>query len=355
LAENDPRLDPETYLQRVPKDPAMIDSLIQERNFANYQLGLIYREKFRENALAAEKLEFVLENDPEERLIIPAKYNLYKTYMELGEVAKAQSLKNDIIYQYPDSRYAAILQDPQSLLQDENNPTVMYEEVFQLYEEQKFSEVIEQTNTLSSEFSGDEIVPKLELLKAMAQGRLHGLESYREGLNYVALNYPQSVEGRKAQELLETALPTLSTSVFQNDSLATSFKLVFPFEAANEEKAEELEKVLSTSIEKLNYSHLKVSKDVYDSQQVFIVVHGFSSAERALGYAELLANNKEFRLTRKSFYISAANYRIAQIHKNIDTYLQTINPPNDVYTGKEGNNRAEQRTEQDSPGNKDNR
>ncbi|MFV8837268.1 type IX secretion system periplasmic lipoprotein PorW/SprE [Salinimicrobium soli] len=327
LAENDPRLDPETYLKRIPKDPALLDSLVQERNFANYQLGLIYREKFKENGLAAEKLESVLANDPEERLVIPSMYNLYKTYIELGELAKAQSLKNDIIFRFPDSRYAAILQDPKSLLQDENNPTALYEEVYQLYEDQQYAEVIERAGGLASEFAGDEIVPKLELLKAMAQGRLLGVESYKEGLNYVALNYPQSLEGIKAQEILQTALPTIANPVFKNDSLASSFKLVFPFEITEKSKAEELKKIITNSLEKLNYSEIKASVDVYGPQQIFVVVHNFRSPENALGYAELLEKSKENKVTRKSFYISAENYRIAQIHKNIDTYLETLNPP----------------------------
>ncbi len=35
------------YTDRIPEDPAVIDSLQKERNFANYQLGLIYKEKFK--------------------------------------------------------------------------------------------------------------------------------------------------------------------------------------------------------------------------------------------------------------------------------------------------------------------
>src|SRR5690606_25005593 len=38
----------EFYMDRIPTDKALIDSLRGERNFANYQLGLIYKEKFKE-------------------------------------------------------------------------------------------------------------------------------------------------------------------------------------------------------------------------------------------------------------------------------------------------------------------
>lgn len=337
LLEADPQFDPQTYLKKIPKDPALLDSLNQELNFASYQLGLIYRDKFNENELAAAKLEFLLNNDPEERLELPAQYNLYKIYSELGEVAKAQALKNDIIFQHPDSRYAAILQNPESLLKDKNNPAILYEELYELYEEQQYQKVISETSQLIADFSGDEIVPKLELLKAMAAGRLIGFEAYRENLNYVALNYPQSEEGKKAQALVKNALPAMAQKDFQNDSIVTSFKLVYPVQGKDPGTTKALKETLEKAISELNYSFAEVSVDVYNPAQDFIVVHGFKSEGSARGLAELLSENQKYRIKRNFFYISTPNYRIAQIHKNIETYLDSLKKtPNHVQTREKG-------------------
>lgn len=323
IVNNDPRFDPQTYINKIPKDPVVLDSLNHDLNFANYQLGLIYREKFGEYALAAQKLEILLDNDPSDRLLLPAKYNLYKVYMELGELARAQALKNDIIIQYPDSRYAAILQNPESLLRDENNPTALYENVYKLHEEQRFAEVISEADSLINEYSGDEIVPKLELLKAMAEGRLNGFTAYKDALNYVALNYPQTGEGRKAQELLTKALPSLSNADFQKDSVVNSFKLIYPFQKNNRKEAESFRSKIEEIFAENNYN-MQVSLDVYDRQQDFVVVHGLNSPGNAAGFAELISENKKYELDTKSFYISTPNYRIAQIHKNIDSYLESL-------------------------------
>ncbi|SOC79448.1 protein involved in gliding motility SprE [Salinimicrobium sediminis] len=326
LVENDPRFDPKTYIATIPKDQVILDSLKSDLNFASYQLGLIYREKFNENELAAQRLEFLINNDPEERLLLPAKYNLYKIYSELEMAAKAQAVKNDILSRYPDSRYAAILQNPESLMRDENNPTAIYEELYKKYEAQEYEVVIAESEELIIQFTGDEIVPKLELLKAMAAGRLYGYEKYRENLSYVALNYPQTEEGKKAQELLNTALPSLAASQFSPDSIGESFKLLFPFQKAEKEAALDLKEKISGILEELNYPQ-EISLDVYNEQQDFVVVHGFTSAARAEGFAEMLQNNDKFRIDKKSFYISTPNYRIAQIHKNIETYLNSLNTP----------------------------
>ena len=63
-------------------------------------------------------------------------------------------------------------------------------------------------------YEGENIVPKLELLKATASGRLYGFESYKEAITFVALTYPNSVEGKKAEQILQEAIPSLAESEF---------------------------------------------------------------------------------------------------------------------------------------------
>lgn len=323
LFENNPVFDPQTYISQIPSDPQLLDSLADDRNFAYYQLGLIYGEKFEKNLLAMERLEILLDNDPEERLILPAKYQLYKLYQEEGISVKAESMKNDILHQYPDSRYASIIRNPAALLKDENSPDAVYAEVYELFEEQEYEEVIHQSSEAISAFTGEEIVPKFELLKAMATGRLMGFEAYKEALNYVALTYPQSDEGKKAQQLFTVAIPDLQDQSFQADSIEDSYKLIFPMRraeaAAVNDLQEEVKKILQTS----EYSQLQVSTDIYDPQELFIVVHGFQTPERASGFVEQLPleDGQEIPF----FTISRKNYSVVQIHKNKEAYLNTLN------------------------------
>ena len=107
--EDDERFKPSFYIDKIPTEKVAIDSIAKERNYAYYQLGLIYKEKFSEYVLAKDKLEALLKSKPEERLIVPSKYNLFKLYELLGESNKAQAMKNDIITKHADSRYATIL------------------------------------------------------------------------------------------------------------------------------------------------------------------------------------------------------------------------------------------------------
>ena len=50
----------------------------------------------------------------------------------------------------PDSRYAAILNNPESAaLEDENSPENIYESVYEKHENQKYAEVISKCETTS--------------------------------------------------------------------------------------------------------------------------------------------------------------------------------------------------------------
>lgn len=321
--ENDPRFNAMTYVEQIPNDPVLLDSLKRERNFAWYQLGVIYKEKFREYELAAEKFEAMLETGVAADLELPAKFNLYEIYGITGRQSLRQFYKDQILRDHPDSRYAAYILNPESLRASENTAEVVYKELYRKFENGDYAGVIEEANLHISAFRGEEIVPKLELLKAMALGRLEGFETYKNALNQVALSYPQSEEGKRAQDIINRALPGLAVNEFNRDSLQQNYKLVYRFDVENEQEAERFQEELKKVIQQINYD-LEVSRDVYTSEEIFVVIHGLDDASRARGFIELL-QGKEFRINREVIAISTENYRIAQIHKTLNTYLL---PPN---------------------------
>jgi len=317
------------YLDAIPTDIAVIDSLRKERNFANYQLGLIYKEKFKENMLAADKLESVLASRPEERLILPSKYNLYKIYEESGSPL-ATTVKQDIIKNHADSRYAEILLNPQAILSDSSDsPDKRYTALYKEFQAQEFLTVITKSEEYINKFTGDPIVPKFEMLKANAVGRLQGFESFKEALNYVALTYPNNPEGKKAEQMVAEQLPKLATKEFSPETGSKgsgNWKVVFPFKIKDNERALKLKKRLEESIKELKYKNI-VSKDIYTLEDQYVVVHGFKSKDFALGYAELLKKNKDYRIKDENFVILSSNYKIIQVHKNIDEYKSQILTP----------------------------
>ncbi|MBO6605417.1 hypothetical protein [Psychroserpens sp.] len=322
-ASDEERFDPQFYISKIPTDEKVIDSIAKERNFAYYQLGAIYKEKFKEYILAKDKLEALLQNNPEERLILPSEYNLFKIYEILGLDSKATAMKDLIVSTYPDSRYAQILLNPKSDLgKDENSPESLYEKLYGQFENQEYVQVVEQAEQYISEFEGDPIVPKFEILKASANGRLKGFEAYKSGVNYIALTYPNTEEGKKAQEILNTAIPLLSNKTFTSDDTAKHFNVLYAFDNSEKDQIEEFVKTLDEAIAKVSYYSLSTSVDFYDGNTTFVVVHGLKSIGGARGFAEILKENK-LKIDRTFYPISSPNYEIVQRHKNLIEYLES--------------------------------
>ncbi|MGB0892200.1 MAG: hypothetical protein ACPGUU_07590, partial [Flavobacteriaceae bacterium] len=321
--------DPKFYLDKIPTEQKVIDSIAKERNYAYYELGVIYKEKFKELELAQNRFETLLTNTPEERLILPSKYNLYQIYEALSLVIQSEAIKKDIIQNYADSRYAEILLNPDSqLTRGENNPVVIYEKLYKQFENQEYASVINKAETQIKKMAADDIVPKFELLKASAEGRLYGFEAYKKALNYVALTYTNSEEGKKAEALLKDAIPSLEKKEFIENSEASHFNIIYEF--SNTEDISGYIQLLKKEIENVDYFTLKVAKEVYNENTTFIVVYGLKSLEGAKGYAQALKNDKrdangnvvKSRINKPYFTISSSNYAILQRHKTLNKYKQ---------------------------------
>ena len=193
------------YLDRIPKTQAEKDSIKVLRDDAYYQLGLSYKEQFKENKLAADRLETLLSYQPAENLILPIKYHLQKIYEDL-DPTKSNILKEEIVTNYPDTRYAKIIENPDKVLvssDEENTPESIYNAIYCDYDYEHYDRALKNTEEAIKQFEGLPIIPKFELLKAYLQLKLEDFNGFKEGLNFVALNYANTEEGKHASKILD--------------------------------------------------------------------------------------------------------------------------------------------------------
>lgn len=313
------------YLAQLPKSQTEIDSIAKERNFAYYQLGVIYKEKFKEYQLAASKLEQLLQNKPEERLILPSMYNLYKIY-EIINRDKALAMKNEIISQFPESRYAQILSNSNLTGETGLTPETAYTNLYKKYESGDYRTVLTQTELAIDQYTGEEMVSKFELLKAQTLGKLKGLEEYKKALNYVALTYPNNDEGKQAELLLGTDILVLENLQF-NEKEPRSWKILYQFADGDDKNTKALEDKIKKYTSERTTSRLISSFDIYRMDSNFVVIHGISSEESAIGIASVLKDFKEYKIKEVPIIISSDNYGIVQIKKNLEEYLADPKKP----------------------------
>ena len=306
------------YLAQLPTEKRELDSINQERNFAYLQLGLIYKEKFKEYALATAKLESVLKQNPEEKLVLPTMYNLYKIYL-ITDLGKASEMKSQIIAQFPSSRYAQIINNSDTDGLKLDTPEKTYNQLYQEFKEGQFVSVLEKINTAIIQFSGDEIAPKLELLRANTEAKLFGIEAYKKTLEAIAAQYPNTDEGRQAKEIVNNQIPVLEKMEFTTN--AKSWKILFkaglrtdPITIEIEDKIKKF--IAEEKIEKRSYSY-----DVYTDKENFVVIHNIKSEAYAADVIKYMKTNKQYTISQDAIIISSDNYKVVQIKKNLESYL----------------------------------
>ena len=310
------------YLKQLPTEAKFIDSLATARNFAYYQLGLIYKEKFKENELAAARFEQLLKNNPEERLVLPAKYNLYKIYQIIAP-AKAEQMKAQILNEYPTSRYAEIIRNPSVEVTDESNPEMVYNALYKKVERGELREVFSEIDAVIQRFTGEEVVAKFELLKAKLIARLEGLESYKKSLNFVALTYPNLEEGKQAERLLSMDIPKLEALTFSKE-IENEWKIVFPKAFPPSQEVKNLTDKIEKYLKDANTILLKSSADIYTLTDDFIVIHGFSSKTAANSVLSLLKEYKNYKIKDQAYIVSSEDYKIIQMKKKFEEWLKLV-------------------------------
>lgn len=199
------RYDLETYLNTIPTKTETIDSLKVGRNQALYELGLIYKEQFKNQNLAKTRLERLATLNPKEALILPINWHLYQIYVNLGDAEKSEKHKNVILTEYPDTKFAQIILNPNEITSEEvaiNEVENEYKKIYYLYKEGKYEEAVLKINAFVATVPDGNLIPKFELLKAYAIGKYKDKEAYKIALDFVAVSYGNTEEGKKAKEIL---------------------------------------------------------------------------------------------------------------------------------------------------------
>ncbi|SHM89343.1 type IX secretion system periplasmic lipoprotein PorW/SprE [Flavobacterium xinjiangense] len=309
------------YLKLLPLEQIRIDSIVKERNNAYYQLGIIYKEKFKEYQLASIKFEQLLRYNPEKKLIPSVMYNLYKIY-QIIDISKAEPMKKRVLNEYPNSRYVQMINNASEALVNETESE--YNKWYKLYREEQFLTVLEKADALISQFSGDEIVSKFELLKANAIGKLRGVAAYKNALQYVADNYPNSEEGKNAQEIVTTQIPFLEQMNF-NTTDTKNWKILYKVGTREDKNTKAIEDKIKKFNTVENFQNLTFSYDVYTEKENFITIHGINSEVYANTIVKALKEDKKYKIDEPAIVISNENYKVIQIKKNLDAYLAPKN------------------------------
>ncbi len=204
ITDNSQRYNVDFYISSIPTEKSQLDSIAAVRNDAYYNLGLLYKEQFKDYKIAAKNFEKYLHSDPNPNLILPVKYHLFRTY-EKFNTELSNKYKEDIVNNYPDSRYAQIILNPGLVAKDsfqEDSPEYIYKNAYVCYKEGDYDYALFSLNEIKH-YEGTDIEPKIELLKAFIAVKKGDSEKGKKMLKDITINFPNSEESEMAQNAIE--------------------------------------------------------------------------------------------------------------------------------------------------------
>ena len=310
---------PDFFVEQIPTDTLALAALRKDRRQAYLDVGIIYKEKFKNNPLALSRLDKVFQLKPSETQEVSALYHTFKI-LENTDPERAISYRTTLLERYPDSPFAQIVKDPENFKLEENqSPSRLYERAYRAYLNQEFQAVLKACVNLEVIVSGTPLAPKVAFLKAITLGRLDGEEAYIQNLKKLVELYPNSREANSAITTL-TRLDEERQLKFKPLVLNTyKWVLSFPIE----QPLDQLLVALRKSLDEEQKQAWKITQDAYSRKTHFIVIHSRQQLPETEYFLKKWAELPNFEQNVNNFVLLSAQYEQIQRFKNWEAIHKT--------------------------------
>ena len=310
---------PDFFVEQIPTDTLALAALRKDRRQAYLDVGIIYKEKFKNNPLALSRLDKVFQLKPSETQEVSALYHTFKI-LENTDPERAINYRTTLLERYPDSPFAQIVKDPENFKLEENqSPSGLYERAYRAYLNQEFQAVLNACVNLEVIVSGTPLAPKVAFLKAITLGRLDGEEAYIQNLKKLVELYPNAREANLA----------ITTLIRLDEERQLKFKplvlntykwvLSFPIE----QPLDQLLAALRKSLDEEQKQAWKITQDAYSRKTHFIVIHSRQQLPETEYFLKKWAELPNFEQNVNNFVLLSAQYEQIQRFKSWEAIHKT--------------------------------
>lgn len=336
----------EFYLQYLPLNDSLIAISNQKIEQSMLQVAEVYEKKLKDLPEAIKAYDSFTTRFPRSMYSPEVHYNVYQLNLQLGNSAQAERSKQALITNFPNSRFALMLTNPNylsELNQKQKEQELYYQKVFELYKTNKCSEAILEGRRGISTYKGSEIEPKLHLLVALCTGKTTNLQTYRESLSNVVKQFANTPEASAASNILKILgerelqlTSTVSTGAPKPaDEVVAPIAIYLPPEGEHlfitvipkKSPINQLKfNVISFNVDNFLLINLNVGNRELNENFDIIMVEGFKKQEEAWSYYQKAMAEEGLmgaipRNDYSMFIISRANFQIFTNEKSVAEYL----------------------------------
>ena len=186
--------DPRYYLQQLPRTPeeiALSDELIVD---GLYNMGVILKNDLEDFEAAKAIFDRLMSQYPENDYMLETYYNIYLMNMISQNGVEAEEYRGKILAEYPESKYAQAMKDPNYLENMKQMDVVqdsLYLQVYETFTAGMNSDVHTQYENFVEKYPLSKLMPKFMLINALAYVNEGDIDNFKVVLKQLLENYPQ--------------------------------------------------------------------------------------------------------------------------------------------------------------------
>ena len=183
------------YLQQIPLTEEAMKESNEILSDALYNLALVYKDKLEDFARGEQTFNRLLKQFPDFPLSDNVYYNLYLLYSRWDKPVEAEQNKELLISQFPQSRYAIILNDPdfrRNAVHGKHLEDSLYADTYTAWQEKDYGKVVSNNELSAGKYPLGNHRPKFMFLHAMAALQAGNTSTFLAELKEIVQNYPEN-------------------------------------------------------------------------------------------------------------------------------------------------------------------
>lgn len=196
----------EFYLQNIPSSEAEFKASDNNIAMALFGLGEVFRVNLNDYKQAIDYYNALINRFPKHEKALDSYFGLYQAYLKLDDNANAAMYKQSIISEFPNSRYATILSDPDYVKKLEMAKAIqdsMYEASYKAYIDGNFEEVTYNYKYVMEQYPDSKLKPNFMFLDALVKGsNQDSVVVFRSQLEALRTGYPEERVAEQAKSIL---------------------------------------------------------------------------------------------------------------------------------------------------------
>lgn len=194
------------YLQQLPLTPEAVAESNELIENALYNMGLIYKDKLGDMALAIDAFNMDIYRFPNTPNLEEIYYQLLLIYMRLGEKDMMATYRSRLMNQFPAGKYAGPVSQPDyewNFRHMANLQDSLYNEAYSAYKRADVETVRRNYAAMDTKYPFTDLMPNFTLLNALTYAQVRDAGNLEVSLTDLVAKYPKSDITPLASEILD--------------------------------------------------------------------------------------------------------------------------------------------------------